>query len=87
MLGRLDEMLGTGNPTVEQVSQAFWHACAAGQRRAAERLLAAGAYLNGEPDYAHGTPPDAASGRGTRQENVISWLYEQGAHSADADTA
>jgi hypothetical protein len=87
MLGRLDELLGSAKPTAEQVSQAFWHACAAGERRAAERLLAAGADLNWEPDYAHGTPLDAASGRGTRQENVISWLNDEGAHSADAESA
>jgi ankyrin repeat protein len=87
MLGRLEELLATANPTAEQVSQAFWHACAGGQRRAAQRLLAAGADLNWEPDYAHGTPLDAASGLGTRQENVIAWLKENGAHSADADSA
>jgi hypothetical protein len=54
MLDRLEELLDT-NPTTEEVSQAFWHACAGGQRRAAERLLAAEADLNWEPDYAHGT--------------------------------
>ena len=67
------------NPTTDEVSQGFWHACAAGQRRAAERLAAAGADLNWEPDYAHGTPLDAAGGLGTRQENVIGWLNEKGA--------
>jgi ankyrin repeat protein len=87
MLGLLEELLGTASPTAEQVSQAFWHACAAGQRRAAERLLAAGADLNWEPEYAHGTPLDAASGHGTRRENVIAWLKANGAHSADADSA
>ena len=85
ILDRLEELLDT-NPTTEEVSQAFWHACAAGQRRAAERLLATGAELNWETDYAHGTPLDAASGHDTRQENVIGWLKEKGAHSADADT-
>ena len=86
MLNRLDELLDTANPTTEAVSQAFWHACAGGQRRAAERLLAAGAELNWEPDYAHGTPLDAASGLGTRQENLIGWLKQRGAGSADAPT-
>ena len=79
-------MLQLVNPTTEEVSQAFWHACASGQRRAAERLLAAGADLNWEPDYAHGTPLDAAGGLGTRQENVIGWLKERGARSADPGT-
>ena len=83
MLGRLEAILG-GDPPAEVVSQAFWHACAAGQRRAAEYLLSRGADLNWEPDYAHGTPLDAASGLATRQENVLSWLRELGARSADS---
>jgi uncharacterized protein len=84
MLGRLDVVLGS-DPPPEVVSQAFWHACAAGQRRAADYLLSRGADLNWEPDYAHGTPLDAATGLGTRQENVISWLRELGVRSADSD--
>jgi ankyrin repeat protein len=84
MLGRLEVVLGS-DPPPEVVSQAFWHACAAGQRRAADYLLSRGADLNWEPDYAHGTPLDAASGLGTRQDNVISWLRELGARSADSD--
>ncbi|HEX3540339.1 MAG TPA: ankyrin repeat domain-containing protein [Acidimicrobiales bacterium] len=82
VLDRLDELLAD-NPTGDQVSQAFWHACAGGQRRAAERLLGAGADLNWEPDYARGTPLDAASGHSTRQDNVIGWLRDRGAQSAD----
>jgi ankyrin repeat protein len=84
MLARLDAILGS-DPPAEQVSQAFWHACAAGQRRAADYLLSRGADLNWETDYAHGTPLDAADGLGTRQDNVISWLRELGARSADSD--
>jgi ankyrin repeat protein len=84
LLGRLGSILGD-NPPAEAVSQAFWHACAAGQRRAAEYLLARGADLNWEPDYAEGTPLDAASGRGTMQENVISWLRELGAATASSE--
>jgi ankyrin repeat protein len=80
MLARLDAVLGS-DPPAEQVSQAFWHACAGGQRRAAEYLLSRGADLNWEPDYADGTPLDSASGLGTRQENVLTWLRELGAHS------
>jgi len=67
----------------EALSQAFWHACAAGQRRAAELLLNSGADLNWVPDYAKGTALDAAGGLGTRQNNVISWLREQGAQSSE----
>jgi uncharacterized protein len=85
LLGPLDALLGD-DPSSEDVSQAFWHACGAGQRRAAEGLLARGADLSWEPAYAHGTPLDAARGRGTRQENVISWLTDLGAPSTEADT-
>jgi ankyrin repeat protein len=85
-LGRLDriETLLRSGPDHGQISQAFWHACAASQRRAAERLHEAGADLNWTPDYAEGTPLDASSGRSTRQENVIEWLLAQGAISANS---
>jgi uncharacterized protein len=78
LLDRLAALLGTDPPAAE-VSQAFWHACAGGQRRAAEYLVARGADLAWVPDYAEGTPLDAATGLGTRQENVISWLRDLGA--------
>ena len=84
MLARLETLLGS-DPPAGQVSQAFWHACTSGQRRAAEYLLSRGADLNWEPGYAHGTPLDAAGGLSTRQENVISWLRGLGARSADSD--
>ena len=84
MLDRLEELLGGPSGTdSEALSQAFWHACAAGQRRAAELLLNRGADLNWVPDYAKGTPLDAAGGLGTRQNNVISWLRDQGAQSSE----
>jgi len=81
MLERLDDLL-VPEIDPEQISQGFWHACGAGQRRAAERLLSAGADLNWEPDYAEGTALDAATGLGTRQENVIGWLQSIDARSA-----
>jgi uncharacterized protein len=84
MLSRLEALLGS-DPPAEEVSQAFWHACAGGQRRAAEYLLLRRADLNWEPEYAHGTPLDAAGGQGTRQENVITWLRELGARSSGSD--
>jgi uncharacterized protein len=83
MLDRLDHLL-VPQIDSEQISQGFWHACVAGQRRAAEFLLSAGADLNWEPDYAHGTALDAATGLGTRQDNVIGWLQSVGARSAQA---
>lgn len=82
-LGRLDileDLLGDA-PEQDLISQAFWHACAAGQRRGAQRLLEAGADINWTPDYAEGTPFDVAGDRSTRQQNVIDWLKELGARS------
>jgi hypothetical protein len=81
MLDRLNDLLAP-QPELGQISQGFWHACAAGQRRAAERLFSAGADLNWEPDYAQGTALDAAAGLGTQRENVIEWLRSVGARPA-----
>lgn len=86
MLDRVNELLESMNPTTAEVSQAFWHACAGGQRRAAQRLLAAHADLNWQPDYAYGTPLDAASDLGTGKQNLLGWLKEKGARSADTRT-
>lgn len=86
LLERLDQLLADASvATPENISQGFWHACAAGQRRAAERLLEAGADLNWEPDYAKGTALDTARGRGTQRSNVIEWLEKLGARSTEAD--
>ncbi|HET6794806.1 MAG TPA: ankyrin repeat domain-containing protein [Acidimicrobiales bacterium] len=82
MLDRLEELLAAGPTEPATISQAFWHACSGGQRRAAQLLLDLGADLNWEPDYAPGTTPlDAARGRGTRRSNVIGWLEGLGARS------
>jgi hypothetical protein len=81
MLGRIDELLEQLPEAAGDVSQAFWHACAGGQRRAAEYLLARGAALDWVPDYAEGTPLDAADSLDTRQSNVVSWLKELGVRS------
>ena len=53
-LGMLDQREDLIRPGIDpaQISQAFWHACAGGQRRTAERLLSTGADLNWVPDYA-----------------------------------
>lgn len=85
MLERLEDLLQAPGTGQEQISQAFWHACAAGQRRAAERLLDAGVDLNWVPDYANGTALDNAAGLGTQQQNVIEWLQSNGARSARTD--
>ena len=78
----MEQLLGERPDAAGEVSQAFWHACAGGQRRAAEYLLARGADLNWVPEYAEGTPLDAASSLGTRRANVVTWLHERGAASA-----
>ncbi len=84
-LARVEELLtDPAESTPEKISQAFWHACSGGQRRAAELFLARGAELNWQPGYSDGTPLDAATGRGTRRQNVIEWLTDRGARSADA---
>lgn len=83
LLKRLEELVGE-KPGEEEISKAFWHACSGAQRRAAEYLLSQGADLNWVPDYAEGTPLDAAAGFGTRRENVCTWLRELGARSSRA---
>jgi ankyrin repeat protein len=79
-LTRLDELLGaTPPPGKEDVNAAFWQACHGGQRRAAERLLVAGADVNARPDYANQTALEAAVAADTRRDQLASWLREQGA--------
>jgi ankyrin repeat protein len=88
LLETLEELLANESiATPENISQAFWHACGGGQRRAAERLLGLGADLDGVPDYAERTPLDVAGGGGTQDSNVVEWLKHLGARSADSDTA
>jgi ankyrin repeat protein len=84
LLDRLDALLNSASlSTPEKVNQAFWHACAGGQRRAAELLLDRGADVNWVPEYSNGTPLDAARGRGTRRNIVIEWLESRGARSSE----
>jgi ankyrin repeat protein len=85
LLDRLEELLGD-EPDPDDVSKAFWHACSGAQRRAAEYTLSRGADLNWVPDYAQGTPLDAAAGAGTARENVLSWLRDLGARSSPPGT-
>ncbi len=84
LLDVLEELLADESvATHGNISQAFWHACAGGHRRAAERLLNLGADLDWVPEYAHGTPLDAASGGGTQRSNLIEWLKLRGARSTE----
>jgi uncharacterized protein len=86
MLDRVEDLLAAAPPPGEEdLSNAFWQACHGGQRRAAERLLAAGADINASPRYAgNQTPLDQAVGPDTRRALLASWLREQGATSAGA---
>lgn len=79
---RLRELVAGREVANEDLSQALWHACNGGQRRAAEFLADAGADLDWTPEYAQGTALDAAQQLGTQQQNVINWLRERGAHGA-----
>jgi uncharacterized protein len=85
MLGRLEELLAVDPPPTQgDVDNAFWQACHGGQRRAAERLLAAGADINASPDYASNkTGLDQAITPDTRRDLLASWLREHGASSVD----
>jgi hypothetical protein len=59
MLGRLGELLDASpTPAADDLNEAFWQACHGGQRRAAERMLAAGADIHATPRYAKGAPHD-----------------------------
>ena len=82
MLDRLDELAATDRaPPTEAINQALWHACAGGQRRAAEFLVGLGADLGFTPDYGKGTVIDVAAGHGTQRKNLIEWLANQGVQS------
>lgn len=85
MLDRLEELLATTPPpTPEDVNGAFWQACHGGQRRAAERLLAAGADINATPDYANNqTALETAAEPDTRRDLLATWLRERGATASD----
>lgn len=87
MLDRLEELLAASPPPIgEDVNNAFWHACHGGQRRAAERLLAAGANVNASPGYAgERTALDQAVSPDTRRELLATWLREHGATSAHGE--
>lgn len=83
-LSRIEALLdATPPPTAADITEAFWHACNGGQRRAAELLLAAGADINGTPGYSDKTAIDVAAGPDTRRELLLGWLRDRSAPSAD----
>ncbi|ATY13029.1 hypothetical protein CU254_23225 [Amycolatopsis sp. AA4] len=86
LLDRMEELIAGSAPAQDALDQALWHACAGGQRRAAERLVGLGADVTFTPDYGRGTLIDAASTDGTQRANLIEWLTGLGLRAA-ADTA
>jgi uncharacterized protein len=81
ILARVEELLE--GATTDEINHAFWHACAGGQRRAAELLFTRGADVNWISEYTKGTPQDQASGSDTGRAAPIAWLREHGAATAD----
>lgn len=83
LMSRVEDLLAaTPAPGRQDINEAFWQACHAGQRRAAEYLLHHGADINTTVDYAHGTPLDTATGIDTRRDILATWLREHGARPA-----
>jgi hypothetical protein len=84
MLSRVEELLAAG-ATADDINHAFWQACHGGQRRAAERLLNAGADLGYSPDYASGeTAAESLAGLDTRRQTMITWLGERAGATSGA---
>lgn len=83
-LGLLDRVRGfcsvEPRPALEQITNAFWHACRGGQRPAAEYLLDRGADLNWV-GHDGKTPCDVAFEAG--DDNLIQWLRAHGAKRAE----
>jgi uncharacterized protein len=83
LMSRLKELLARNPPpTAQDINNAFWQACAGGQRRAAECLLEQGADINWIPDYAKVTPLDAAGTIHTARGTLVALLSDRGAKSA-----
>jgi hypothetical protein len=75
-------------PSSDQITEAFYQACAGGRREAADYLLDRGANINWMPPWAKGTALDAArkhnsaTNRPPRADNLVDWLLNRGAKSA-----
>lgn len=84
LLPRVEEFLaGDPPPSRQDLDDAFCQACHGGQRRMAERLLRAGADINGTPSWGDTLPLDSARGMEQQREALVNWLRERGARSAD----
>jgi uncharacterized protein len=84
MIERVVMFLGADPPPAqEELDEAFWQACHGGQLRMAELLLARGADVNAIPRYSDQSPLDIAGSTDTRHGQLVSWLRERGATSAN----
>ena len=83
MMSRVEELLqGDPLPTSTDLNDAFWRACAGGQRRVAEYLLGQGRRHQLDSEYAKITPLDAVGSPGTRRDTFASWLRGLNAKSS-----
>lgn len=78
LLERVEE-LSFGSPTIDEITNAFWHACRGGQLRTAELLLERGANVNWI-GHDHKTPLDVAVESGA--EELVQWLRGRGGKRA-----
>jgi uncharacterized protein len=69
-------------PSQDEIDEAFWQACHGGQLRMAELLLARGAAIDATPHYNDQTALEVAGSTDTRREQLVNWLRERGATSA-----
>lgn len=65
-------------PTQGALDQAFWHACAGAQRRAAEALRDLGAHLDFAPSTGAARCSTSPRAHGTQRVNLIEWLEQLG---------
>jgi uncharacterized protein len=82
LMTRTQELLATGVPTGEEITDAFWGACHGGQRRMAELLVNLGADVNSTPSWGESRPLDAADSQDTGRQALVTWLRERGATKA-----
>ena len=86
MTSRVEQLLSaTPFPSIQDVTDAFYQACAGAHRRTAELLLARGADLNGTPSWGDKRPLDAATGHSTRRYLLVEWLRGHNALSSDGE--
>jgi len=86
MMARARDLLAAGDPTRQELTDAFWQACHGGQRRMAEYLLTLGADINGTPSWGDATPLDVADSQDTGRQALLNWLRDNGAKKSSEMT-